>query len=74
MTAEAAATAATSRALATKYGFTLSNTGAGAATYAVPAADGAAFGLSTSTTSTVSVLNLLLLRPYWYPARHRHLR
>src|SRR5205823_12814606 len=53
-------TGATSRALAAKYGFTLTNTGAGAATYNVPSADWAAFGL-TSTTSTQSILQLLLL-------------
>ena len=53
-------TGATSRSLATKYGFTLSNTGTGAASYAVPSADWPAFGL-TSANSTQSIASLLLL-------------
>jgi len=54
-------TGATSRALATKYGFTLSNTGAGAATYTVPQADWAAFGITSSAGATQSISQLTLL-------------
>src|SRR5207253_8099059 len=43
-----------------KYGFTLSNTGAGAATYTVPSADWSAFGL-TSSSATQTISQLLLL-------------
>jgi hypothetical protein len=50
----------TSRSLATKYGFILSNTGTGAVTYTVPQADWPAFGL-TSSTATQSISQLLLL-------------
>jgi len=53
-------TGATSRALATKFGFTLSNTGTGATTYTVPSADWPAFGL-TSSTATQTIAQLLLL-------------
>src|SRR5207253_8900801 len=41
-------TGTTSRALATQYGFTLSNTGTGASTYTVLSADWPAFGLTSS--------------------------
>src|SRR5205085_5855389 len=54
-------TGTTSRALATKYGFTLSNTGTGAATYTVPSADWAAFGITSSSGATQSIAQLLLL-------------
>jgi hypothetical protein len=57
-------TGATSRALAIKYGFALSNTGAGAATYVVPQADWPAFGLTSSTA--VQSINRLILLAYNY--------
>src|SRR5205823_885328 len=53
-------TGATSRGLAAKYGFTLSNTGTGAATYTVPQADWAAFGITSSAGATQSIASLLL--------------
>jgi hypothetical protein len=53
-------TGTTSRNLATGYGFTLSNTGAGAATYTVPSADWPALQL-TSSNATQSIAQLLLL-------------
>ncbi|MDB5357471.1 MAG: hypothetical protein JWN24_3924 [Phycisphaerales bacterium] len=49
-----------SRALALKYGFILSNTGAGAATFAVPQADWAAFGITSSSSATKTIAQLLL--------------
>jgi hypothetical protein len=54
-------TGSTSRNLAIKYGFSLSNTGGGAATYAVPQADWAAFGITSSSGATQTIANLLLL-------------
>ncbi|MDB5305358.1 MAG: Cadherin proteinputative collagen-binding protein, partial [Phycisphaerales bacterium] len=49
-----------SRALALKYGFILSNSGGGAATFAVPQADWAAFGITSSTSATKTIIQLLL--------------
>jgi hypothetical protein len=54
-------TGASGRSLAAKYGFTLSNTGAGAASYAVPQADWAAFGITSSGGATQSIASLLQL-------------
>ncbi len=54
-------TGSTSRALATKFGFTLSNTGSGAATYAVPQADWAAFGITSTSGATKTIWQLLFL-------------
>lgn len=54
-------TGATARSLATKYGFTLSNTGTGAATYTVPQADWAAFGITSSSGATKSISQLLVI-------------
>jgi uncharacterized repeat protein (TIGR01451 family) len=53
-------TGASSRGLAAKYGFVLSNTGAGAATLTVSSADWPAFGLNTSS-ATQSISQLLSL-------------
>jgi len=49
------------RALATKYGFSLSNGGTGASTYTVAAADWAAFGITSSSGATKTVSQLLAL-------------
>jgi uncharacterized repeat protein (TIGR01451 family) len=53
-------TGTTSRALATKFGFTLTNGGAGSATYTVPQADWAAFGITSSSGATQTITQLLL--------------
>src|SRR5207245_98774 len=54
-------TGATGQALAAKYGFALSNTGAGASLLAVPQADWAAFGITSSGSATKYVAQLLNL-------------
>jgi hypothetical protein len=53
-------TGTSSRGLAAKYGFTLSNTGAGAVSYTVPQADWPAFGITSSSSATQSIFQLLL--------------
>jgi hypothetical protein len=52
-------TGANSQSLAQGYGFILNSNGTGAALYTVSAADGAAFGLSTTSSTTTTVLDLL---------------
>src|SRR5205807_1851479 len=49
----------TSRALAAKYGFTLSNTGTGAAIYTVAQANWPAFGITSATAATQTISQLL---------------
>jgi hypothetical protein len=49
------------QSLATKYGFALSNTGTGAATYTVPSADWSAFGITSSSGALKTISQLLAL-------------
>jgi hypothetical protein len=52
-------TGATSRSLASKFGFILSNSGTGAINFTVPQSDWSAFGITSSSSAKKTILQLL---------------